>query len=1288
MMVSTGNVTNILTNSADASGLIIDLGEGANQRGHCYATTPNPTITGTKTALGNPATGSFTSQLTNLEAGSKYYIKAYISNGPETVYGEEINFTTVAASVPTITTATITAVTEISATSGGNITSDGGAAVTARGVCWNITTNPTTNNSKSTDGTGTGSFASTLTGLTPGTTYYVRAYATNSEGTAYGNQLSFSTTAASLPSLTTTAITGITQTTATSGGDITSNGGAAVTASGVCWSTSVNPVATGSHTTDGTATGIFTSSITGLTANTTYYVRAYATNSIGTAYGNEISFTTNATTTVVPTLTTTTASSITQTTATSGGNITSNGGATVTVSGVCWNTSVNPVVTGSHTTDGTATGAYTSSITGLTANTTYYVRAYATNSIGTAYGNEISFTTNSTTTVVPTLTTTATSSITQTSATSGGNITNNGGATVTASGVCWSTSANPVATGSHTTDGTPAGIFTSSITGLTPGVTYYVRAYATNSAGTAYGNVISFTTLQPPSATTTAATSVTNTTATLNGSVNANNSSTLVYFEYGATTSYGSTINASQYSVDGNTPTSVSIDIIELTSGITYHFRVVGTSPGGTTYGDDMTFIALQPTTATATTTAATSVTNITGILNGSVNANNSSATVTFEYGTSTSYGIGVPANPSPVTGTAPVNVNASISGLTPGTDYHFRVKAVNSVGTAYGNDMTFKTGSSTITDADGNVYNTVTFGTQVWMAENLKTRKYRDGTSIPNVTGNTEWSNLNGGAYSDYNNTLSNSVIYGRLYNWYTVIDGHYLCPAGWHVPTHTEWGTLTDYLGGESVAGGKLKETGFTHWYSPNTGATNEAGFTALPGGYRYTDGLFYDIGYYGYWWTSSYNDVYERYMHYMSYDNSSVVGSHYFLLNGLSIRCLQGEDQVLPLVTTTAVSAIASTTATSGGDVSSTGGLTVTARGVCWSTSANPTIGDPKTDEGTGGGSYTSNIIVLIPCTTYYVRAYATNSIGTSYGGETSFITSTVQTTVTTTAISDITSTSASSGGNVTGYCGSDVSARGVCWSTSPVPTLSDSYTTNGTGSGSFSSSLSGLTANTMYYVRAYATNSAGPAYGDEQIFTTLCPGSLTVTHTAGLVAPVTKTNVNYGIVKTNLSGANKCWITKNLGADNQASSATDNNEQAAGWYWQFNRQQGYKHDGTNRTPNTTWITSIDEPSDWIAANDPCNILLGTGWRIATSTEWFNVSGGWSNFTDPYSSVLKLHAAGYLDFSNGLLYNRGSRGSYYSSTQGSNATGWGFHFLSGTITMGHGNKTDGFSIRCLSD
>jgi hypothetical protein len=281
--------------------------------------------------------------------------------------------------------------------SGGNISSDGGATVTARGICYATTQNPTTSNTTISSGTGTGSFSVSITGLTSGVTYYVRAYATNSSGTNYGTQQSFTTL--TVPTLSTTSASAVTATTATTGGNITSDGGATVTARGVCYATTQNPTTSNTTVSGGTGVGAFTSNLTGLTTNTTYYVRAYATNSAGTNYGSQVSFTT--TSAQVPSLTTNQVINITTNSAQVTYSIVSLGSGTITEKGIVYSTSPNP--TTSNTKQGElcdiqnpcTVGQYTTlALASLLSNTTYYVRAYAISSAGTAYGNEIQFTTS------------------------------------------------------------------------------------------------------------------------------------------------------------------------------------------------------------------------------------------------------------------------------------------------------------------------------------------------------------------------------------------------------------------------------------------------------------------------------------------------------------------------------------------------------------------------------------------------------------------------------------------------------------------------------------------------------------------------------------------------------------------------------------------------------------------------------------------------------------------------------------------------------------------------------
>ena len=212
-----------------------------------------------------------------------------------------------------------------------------------------------------------------------------------------------------------------------------------------------------------------------------------------------------------------------------------------------------------------------------------------------------------------------------------------------------------------------------------------------------------------------------------------------------------------------------------------------------------------------------------------------------------------------------------------------------------------------------------------------------------------------------------------------------------------------------------------------------------------------------------------------------------------------------------------------------------------------------------------------------------------------------------------------------------------------------------------------------------------------YGTGTLTPFPCGSFITVNHLAGDVAPVPKT-VTYGTV-TNIPGEPaKCWITSNLGADHQATAKDDATEASAGWYWQFNRKQGYKHDGVNREPNTAWISGINENSEWVTANDPCTSELGPGWRIPTATEWTNVDatsgGNWINWNGPWDSGLKLHAAGYLTGSNGSLGYRGSNGTYYSNSQYNATDGRYLNFLSGSCDMYYYSKAYAFSVRCIRD
>jgi uncharacterized protein (TIGR02145 family) len=194
-----------------------------------------------------------------------------------------------------------------------------------------------------------------------------------------------------------------------------------------------------------------------------------------------------------------------------------------------------------------------------------------------------------------------------------------------------------------------------------------------------------------------------------------------------------------------------------------------------------------------------------------------------------------------------------------------------------------------TVTDVDGNVYHTVTVGTQVWMVENLNTTRYRNGDPIP---GRPDWNTNDSGAYCNYNNDENFSAIYGRLYNWYAIDDSRKIAPSGWHVPSLSEWSLLIAYLGGDSLAGSKLKEIGTVHWNSPNLGATNESGFKALPGGDRSVTVDFVNIGNLAIWWSST-GEAYD------AWSCSVWSNERYAMLfganfnGGFSVRCIKDES-----------------------------------------------------------------------------------------------------------------------------------------------------------------------------------------------------------------------------------------------------------------------------------------------------------------------------------------------------------------------------------------------------------
>ena len=334
--VVTKSVGEVTKTSAKVVGQVAaDGGADVTERGVCWSTDGTPTILDFSVKDTEGGLGSYEIAFTDLVPNTQYYVRAYATNEAGTGYGDEKTFVTVdpeepenpenpenpeqpedpeqpeqpenpenpeepevpeqpEEGAPVVTTAEVTEITLYSAKCGGGVSDGGGAVVVERGVCWNTSGNPTVLDFTTKDGSGLGSYISSITGLEYGTTYYVRAYAANANGVAgYGKEVSFTTLDKLLPTVTTTAeVTDITVSSATCGGEVTFNGNVSVTARGICWSTKQNPTIEDDKTIDGSGVGIFTSNLSNLERNTTYYVRAYATNEVGTAYGEEVTFTT------------------------------------------------------------------------------------------------------------------------------------------------------------------------------------------------------------------------------------------------------------------------------------------------------------------------------------------------------------------------------------------------------------------------------------------------------------------------------------------------------------------------------------------------------------------------------------------------------------------------------------------------------------------------------------------------------------------------------------------------------------------------------------------------------------------------------------------------------------------------------------------------------------------------------------------------------------------------------------------------------------------------------------
>lgn len=934
--VETYAATSVTTTSATLNGEVTDDGGATvTDRGFVYSTD----YTFNNSVSSGVGVGTFNSNLTGLISGT-YYYKAYATNSAGTSYGDISSFTlTAPAAVPTVVTTVATSISTVSAVSGGNVTNSGSSSVTERGVYYSTSPIPT---SGSPGGVGTGVFTVGLNYLTPNTTYYYRAYAKNTAGTGYGTEYSFTTlNITGLATVSTTIATSITTGSATLGGNVLTDGGSTVTARGVCYGTSPNPT-TGSP--GGTGLGSFTVSVSYLSAGTTYYYRAYAVNSTGIAYGTEYTFTTPIPSSA-PVVATLTATEITTTTAIAGGNISYNGNSGVTESGVCYSTDSDPSTSDSKVTGGATIGGYYVLLSSLTPNTTYYYRAYAINSVGTGYGTIYSFTTLTTSTI-PTVTTASISSITSSTASGGGNVTSDGGSAVITRGVVWNRTGSPslYSYDGVTSDGSGTGSFTSGLTGLLCNTTYYVKAFASNANGTAYGNQVSFTTSSggAPTATTGGATNITYESATLSGSVTY--TGCLSITGRGIRISLVSDLSSGVSTITSPAGTGVYyVSATLLTSNTTYYYQAYVTNSITTSYGSILSFTTselLCKNYGLLYNYYAASDSRITSG-GGWVVPDSSDMVQLLDYIDTDDERTENYIN-YPLAGGLLKHSGTEYWGLDNGTDdYNFSL---------YGSGVK----ELFVEDITESFYNYLTESSCLWTTTK---------TVLPSTVYDEGWTVW---IESSTNNAYMQPLIAMQGFSIRLVR------PATASEQLLDDGDYVSDYVGNDGTSynavkigtqvwlAENLRETEFSDgYYIPFHGEDNNDYFTDAEWSALTTAGC-----------AAYENDV----------DNVSCgfvfpsVATFYYA----------------PTVTTDAITSIAQTTATGGGEVTATGGMPVTARGVCWSTSANPTTADSKTTNGSGLGDFVSSITSLTAGTLYHVRAYATNDIGTSYGSDVTFTT----------------------------------------------------------------------------------------------------------------------------------------------------------------------------------------------------------------------------------------------------------------------------------------------------------
>ncbi len=1127
-----------------------------------------PSSTTFDAALGagaSPVAYSFA--LTGLSPGTTYYYCALGRNSFGTSFGAVMSFTTLAA-LPTVSTQSANLLTGSSANLRGAANPGGAAttgwfryATTSPGSCNDTfgTRAPTTAGSALGSGTASVAFNEEITGLSPATTYFYCAIAENSEGKAFGAVVSFTTPTP--PTVTTTAATNITNGGARLNGTGNPNGSAAtgwfrfsLTDPGTCNDTfgSRAPTTGGTSLGAGSSAVSYNTTLTGLSAGTTYYYCAIASSAEGTAFGAVLTFITAD----APSVTTVDASAITSNAATLEGSANPNGNAAF---GFFRYSATNPVTCNdsfgtrvpSSTSFDTSLGAgssgvpYSSALSGLLPGTTYYYCALARNGYGTRFGAVMSFTTDA---ALPAVTTQSPTLVTGTGATLRGAANPGGAATTgwfryaTASpGSCNDTFGTraPVTGGDALGSGTSSVAFDEAITGLSPGTTYYVCAIAESSVGKTFGAVVTFTTPLPPTATTTAATNLTNVGARLNGAGVPNGAATTGWFRFSAThpgtcnDTFGSrapTTGGTSLGT-GSTATTYFTSVTGLTAGTTYYFCAIVSSTEGVAFGEVLTFTtASAPSVSTA---AAAPVTSSSATLNAEASPNNNSAFGYFRFGTTDpgtcndSFGTRLPSSSSfdasLGAGASPVAFSHTASSLQPGTTYFYCAIARNSYGTSFGAVMSFTTdavppsvttstanlltGTTANLRGSANPGGAATTGWFRYAATSPGSCNDSFGTRAPTTGGAPLGAGTSSVAFAEGITGLSPGTTY-----YFCAIAENGLGKAFGTVSsftTPTPPVATTQDATNLTNSGARLNGTG-----TPN-GASSTGWFRyALtdPGTCNDTFGSRAPLS-----GGSSLGAVTTAVSYFQNVSGLSA-GTTYFYCaivssaEGTSFgEVLSFTTAAAPSVTTAAATGVTSNAATLQGSANPNNNA---AFGYFRYSTANPgacndsfgtrapssSTSDTSLGAGNGSVAFQRAISGLSPGTTYFYCAIARNSYGTSFGAVMSLTTPAAPPAVTTSSPTGVSTTGATLRGS--GNPGGDATVGWFRFATASPGTCNDSFGTRApTASGSslgsgissvaFSEAITGLLPGTTYYYCAIAQNSVGLAFGSVLSFTTTSP-----------------------------------------------------------------------------------------------------------------------------------------------------------------------------------------------------